>query len=453
MSDDGLFAPAFSSEALRGVFSGDEWLKALLDFEVALARVQERAGKIPRGVADALESLRTEVRFDLRGIAQAAVAAGNPVIPFLRALSDELPPELRDWIHFGATSQDALDTAFALLADSALGGACTALDSLANTCGRLAAEHRDTPMAARTLLQHALPTTFGLKVAGWLNALLDARERLGELRARGLAIQLGGAAGTLAALEPGGLALARELARELGLAEPLVPWHSARGRVAEIACALGVTAGVLGKIALDVALLAQTEVGELRESLGTGRGGSSTLPQKRNPVGAASALACAKRVPGLVATILAAMPQEHERAVGGWQAEWETLPEIFRVTSAAAEQLDVALVRAEIDPGRMRANLDATRGAILAERLALELAPRLGRHEAHEKLAAATRLAAERGSSLREVLAADPAVAAVLDPAALERALDPAQYLGAAGELVDRVLARHRELCERALRR
>ena len=446
MSDDGLFAPAFSTPALREAFSARAWLQALLDFEAALARVQARAGKLPASAAEAIASACRAERFDARAISEAAAGAGNAVIPLVRALSRELPAEASVWVHFGATSQDALDTAFALLAGRALDSLRATLDSLLDACADLAAEHRKTPMAARTLLQHALPTTFGLKVAGWLSALLDARARLDELRARGLAVQLGGAAGTLAALEPGGVALARELARELGLAEPLVPWHAARGRIAELACALGVTCGALGKLALDVALLAQTEVGELRESLGSGPGGSSTLPQKRNPVGAAGALACAKRVPGLVATILAAMPQEHERAAGGWQAEWETLPEIFRLTGAAAARLALALRGAEVDTNRMRANLDVTRGAINAERIALALAPKLGRVSAHERVAAASRVAAERDASLLEVLADDPAVSATLDPAALARALDPTEYLGAAGELVDRVLARHREL-------
>jgi 3-carboxy-cis,cis-muconate cycloisomerase len=446
MSDGGLFAPAFSTPALREAFSSAAWLQALLDFETALARVQGRAGTIPASAAEAIAEGCRGARLDALGISEAALAAGNPVIPLVRALSRELPREASLWVHFGATSQDALDTAFSLLARRALDSVCAELDSLIDLCAELAAAHRDTPMAARTLLQHALPTTFGLKVAGWLSALLDASARLDDLLARGLAVQLGGAAGTLAALEPGGVALARELARELGLAEPLVPWHSARGRIAELACALGVTCGALGKTALDVALLAQTEVGELRESLGAGRGGSSTLPQKRNPVGAAGALACAKRVPGLVASVLAAMPQEHERAVGGWQAEWETLPEIFRLTGAAASQLGVALRGAEVDTARMRANLDATRGAIVSERVALALAPKLGRLAAQEKGAAASRLSAERGATLYDVLSADAGVAAALGPGALEAALDPTRYLGAAGELVDRVLARYREL-------
>ncbi len=436
MSDGGLFAPVFSTPALREAFSATAWLQAVLDFEAALARVQARVGTLPASAAEAIADACRAERFDALAISEAAVAAGNPVIPLVRALSRELPPEASLWVHFGATSQDALDTAFSLLARRALELVRAELDSLLDVCATLAATHRDTPMAARTLLQQALPTTFGLKVAGWLSALLDVRVRLDELHAHGLAVQLGGAAGTLAALEPGGLALARDLARQLGLAEPLVPWHSARGRVAELACALGVTCGALGKVALDVALLAQTEVGELRESPGFARGGSSTLPQKRNPVGAASALACAKRAPGLVATVLAAMLQEHERAVGGWQAEWETVPEIFRLTGAAAAHLGAALRGAEIDAARMRENLDATRGAICSERLALALAPKLGRLQARELVDAACR----RSGALREALLAEPRIAAELNRSEIEDLLDPTHYLGAASELVERVL-------------
>lgn len=442
MSDPSLFAATFSTAALREAFSARAWLQALLDFEAALARVQARAGRIPASAAEAIEAACRAERFDSLALGQAAVTAGNPVIPLVRALAAALPREASGFVHLGATSQDALDTAQMLLARRALDLVLSELDGLLDRCAELAAAHRDTPMAARTLLQHALPTTFGCKVAGWLAALMDARARLAGLRADGLALQLGGAAGTLAALEPDGLALARDLARELGLREPLVPWHAARGRIAELACALGVTAGALGKIALDLALLEQTEVGELRERVTPGRGGSSTLPQKRNPVGAAAALACAKRVPGLVGSILGAMPQEHERAVGGWQAEWETLPEIFRLTGAAAAHLGVTLRGLEVDAARMRANLAATGGAIAAERVSLALAPRLGRLAAQELVEAACR----RDGPLRDALAAEPRIAAELDARRIDELLDPTRHLGAAGELTDRALAAWREL-------
>ncbi|MFI5317304.1 MAG: 3-carboxy-cis,cis-muconate cycloisomerase [Myxococcota bacterium] len=442
MSDGGLFAPVFSTPELREAFSARAWLQALLDFEAALARVQARAGRIPAGAAAAIGAACRAENFDSQALAEAGLAAGNPVIPLVRALAAALPRDASGFAHFGATSQDALDSALMLLSRRALDLVLVELDALLDTCAALASAQRDTPLPARTLLQHALPTTFGYKVAGWLAALMDARARLVSLRATGLAVQLGGAAGTLAALEPDALALAADLARELGLAEPLLPWHAARGRVAELACALGVTAGALGKVALDLALLTQTEVGELREAAGPGRGGSSTLPQKRNPVGAAAALACAKRAPGLVSAVLSAMPQEHERAVGGWQMEWETLPELFRLSGAAATHLGVALRGLEVDAERMRANLAATGGALVAERVALALAPRLGRLAAQALVESACR----RGGALREALAAEPRIAAELEPAEIERLLEPTGYLGAAGELVDRVLASWRQV-------
>jgi len=440
-----LFAPLFATPALAECFGDRAWLQALLDFEAALARVQSAAGKIPKPAADAIAAACRAERFDPRALGEAARAAGNPVIPLVRALGEALPREAAGFVHLGATSQDALDTALMLLARRGLELVRAELAGAAEGCAALAAAHRATPLAARTLLQQALPTSFGAKASGWLVALLDADDRLAELRARGLAVQLGGAAGTLAALEPGGLALAAALARELGLAEPLVPWHAARGRIAELASALGVAAGALGKVALDVALLAQSEVAEVREAGGPGRGGSSTLPQKRNPVGAANALACAKRTPGLVATILSALPQEHERGLGGWPLEWEVLPELFRLTGAAAAHVAGALHGLEVDPARMRANLDAAGGALVAERVALALAPALGRAAAQEKVESVCRRARERGEALLDVLAADPKIAAQLPRPALAALLDPSDYLGASAELVERALARHRE--------
>ena len=440
MSESGLFAAVFSTPELDAAFSAQAWLQALLDFEAALSRVQARAGRVPQRAADAIAAACRAEHFDAESLARATAAAGNPVIPLVRALVESLPREASDFVHLGATSQDALDTALMLLCQKALDRVLALLDSLCERCAELAHAHRASVMPARTLLQQALPTTFGLKAAGWLDALGDARARLISLRRAGLAAQLGGAAGTLAALGPDALALAAALARELGLADPALPWHAQRGRVAELGCALGVTAGALGKLALDLALLAQTEVGELRESAAPQRGGSSTLPQKRNPVGAAAALACAKRAPGLVATLLSALPQEHERGVGGWQLEWETLPELFRVTGAAASHLRDALRGLEVDTARMRANLAASGGAISAERVALLLTPALGRLAAQERVAAASR----SPLPLREALARDPEVGAALAGASLDELLDPVHYLGEAHALVERALARHR---------
>jgi 3-carboxy-cis,cis-muconate cycloisomerase len=305
-------------------------------------------------------------------------------------------------------------------------------------------------MAGRTLLQQALPITFGGKAAGWLSGLDDAADLLRSVAATRLAVQLGGAAGTLASLGPQGPEVVRHLAGELSLAVPPLPWHTNRSRLGELAGALGVTAGVLAKPARDVVLLAQTEVGEVREAR-AGRGGSSTLPQKRNPVAAVSVLAAAAQAPGLVATLLAATAgHEHERAAGSWQAEWHPLRELFVHVGSAAAWLADCLSGLEVDPDRMRANLGLTGGAILAERVVTELSPDLGRHAAHEAVARVLRASADTGRSLAEALAADPGLAAHLAGVDLDKLLDPAGYLGATEALIDAALARHSTRTETA---
>jgi 3-carboxy-cis,cis-muconate cycloisomerase len=306
---------------------------------------------------------------------------------------------------------------------------------------RAATEHRHTLIAARTLLQQALPTTFGLKAAGWMVGLDECADRLAAVRETRLAVQLGGAAGTLASLGPDGATVLGHLAAEVGLAEPVLPWHTDRTRVAELAGALGETAGVAGKIARDVVLLAQTEVAEAREA--GERGSSSTLPHKHNPVGAVSTVACAAAAPGLVGTLMSVMPAEHERAAGGWQAEWRPLTELLRSVGSAAAWLRDCLERLEVAPDRMRANLDLTGGLLLAERLATALAPALGRLAAHDLVAEAAAKAEATGRALAEVLREDAAVRDRLTAADLDRLLDPAGYLGSADAFVDRALAAH----------
>jgi 3-carboxy-cis,cis-muconate cycloisomerase len=298
-------------------------------------------------------------------------------------------------------------------------------------------------MAGRTWLQQALPTTFGLKAAGWLDAVTRDRERLGAARRRVLVLQFGGAVGTLAALGSRGAEVAAALASALHLRLPELPWHAHRDRIAEIGGVLGICTGTLGKIARDLALSAQTEIGELGEPEADGRGGSSTLPHKRNPVASAIALSAAARVPGLVATLLGAMDQEHERGLGGWHAEWETLPEIVALSGGALHHLTDAVCGLRVDAVRMRANLEATQGAIFAEAVQMALGSSLGRAEAHERVASACRKARAERRHLREVLTADETIARLLSAADLERLFDPAGYLGEAGRFVDRVLAAH----------
>jgi 3-carboxy-cis,cis-muconate cycloisomerase len=445
----GLFGGVFARGPVAAQVDDRAMLQALLDAEAALARASAAAGVIPAAAAAAIAGCCDPGRFDVDALGRASAAAGNPVVPLVRALAEQLPEEAAAHVHQGATSQDVLDTAASLVAWRALGPLLEDLAAAAGACARLAEAHRGTVLAGRTLLQQAVPVTFGLKAAGWLVGLDETRLRLAEVRRRTLAVQLGGAAGTLAGFGDRGLAVLAGFAAELGLAEPTVPWHAVRARPAALAGALGACAGVLGKVARDVALLAQNEVAEVREG-GEGRGGSSAMPHKRNPVAAVAVAACAARVPGLVATMLAVMPQEHERAAGGWHAEWEPQRELLWLVGAAASWGRELLEHLEVDADRMRANLEAAGGLPLAEAAAAALAGPLGRRHAREVVEAASRRAAEDGRALREVLLASPEVAGGLDGADLDKALDPAAQLGAAGALVDRALAAHRTTEEQA---
>ncbi|MFB9890656.1 3-carboxy-cis,cis-muconate cycloisomerase [Planobispora takensis] len=433
---DGLFSGTFSRGGAAAEASDSGWLAAMLDVEAGLAAAQAGLGLIPAEAAEAIGKACDPGLFDVAGLGRRAGPAGNPAIPLVAALREQVEPGVRRFVHYGATSQDVNDTAAMLVACRALVPILADLEASAEACAGLAAGHRDTPMAGRTVLQHAVPITFGLKAAGWLSALDRARARLDGLS---LPVQYGGAAGTLAVLGERGHEVPPRLAAELGLAEPLLPWHTDRGPVAELACALGMAAGTLGKIATDVKLLAQTEVAEVAEPTAPGRGGSSAMPHKRNPVGAMSALACVQRVPGLVGSVLAGMAQEHERAAGPWQAEWETLGELLRLTGSAASWLREVLEGLTVDAARMRANLDATRGLLMAERVVAALG---GSPAARERVDAACARAVEEDLSLRDALLADPGTG--LSPGELDSALDPAAHLGSAGVFVDRALARAR---------
>jgi 3-carboxy-cis,cis-muconate cycloisomerase len=333
-----------------------------------------------------------------------------------------------------------MDTGLVLQLRSALDLIDADLGRLSDALARLAGEHKLTPVAGRTWLQHASPVTFGLKVAGWFSAVGRHRDRLRVMRPRVLALQFGGAAGTLDGLGEQGLRVAALLAENLQLTLPDVPWHAHRDRLAEVAAALGLLVGTLGKVARDISLMGQTEVGEVAEPGEPGRGGSSAMPHKRNPVGSAVVLAAAARVPGLVSVVLTAMVQDHERGLGGWHAEWETVPEICTLTAGALAHLARVMTGLEVHPERMRENLGATHGLILAAAAAAALGRHLGRQPAHELVERACRRAAEDGRRLREVLADDPQVRAVLSDADLDRVFDVGNHLGLAGVFVDRVL-------------
>jgi 3-carboxy-cis,cis-muconate cycloisomerase len=335
------------------------YLQAMLDTEAALARAEAQVGLVPGNHADAIVSVCRADRFDITRLAEASEAAGNPVVPLVEQLRDAVGPDVGRSVHLGATSQDIIDTATMLVARQALTAIVADLDEAGDAAARLAEEHRTTVMAGRTLLQQALPTTFGAKAAAWLSGLDDAAELLISVRQRRLAVQLGGGAGTLAELYPYGAQVVALMAETLGLPPPQLPWHTNRSRIGILAGGLGVTAGALAKPARDVTLLAQTEVAEVREGM-PGRGGSSAMPHKRNPVAAVTTLAHTAQAPGLVATILtAAASQEHERAAGGWHAEWHPLRELFTSVGAAAAWLADCLTHLEVDPDRMRANIGA----------------------------------------------------------------------------------------------
>jgi 3-carboxy-cis,cis-muconate cycloisomerase len=412
----------------------------MLDFEAALARAVA-----PAEAAEAIAAACVaDEGFDLEEIGRSTADKGTPVPGLLKQLRAKLPDEAAAHVHRGATSQDVVDSAAMLVARRALVPLLEDLGAAADACAVLAERYRDAPMAGRTLLQQALPTTFGLKAAGWLAGLDEAWAELSEVRASGLAVQLGGAVGTLASLGDDGIGAVAAVAKSLELREPVLPWHTVRARPARLACALGEAAGAMGKVAHDVELMAQTEVGELTEGGGPGRGGSSTLPHKRNPVGAVAVTACRMRVPGLVATMLSAMAQEHERAAGAWQAESETLSDLLRLTGSAATTLREVLEGLEPDPDRMRANLDVTGGLLMTESVVTALTPSLGRAKAQELVEGAAQKAMADGRPVRDVLADLPAVTDAIGEDGLDAALAPESYLGAASELIDRALAAHR---------
>jgi 3-carboxy-cis,cis-muconate cycloisomerase len=442
----GMLDALFRTDAVREIFSDRGRLQGMLDFEAALARAAARSGLIPDAAVTDIESQCSAGLFDIEMLARGAEQAGNTAIPMVKALTALVGSRNREaarYVHWGATSQDAMDTGLVLQLRGALDLVEADLARLSAALVKLARKHKRTPVAGRTWLQQAAPITFGLKAAGWLSAVERHRQRMGELKSRVLVLQLGGAAGTLAAIGNRGLDVASALAADLGLGLPDLPWHAQRDRVAEVATTLGLLVGSLGKMARDISLSMQTEVGEAFEPAEPGRGGSSTMPHKRNPVSAAVVLAAATRVPALVSVMLAAMVQEHERGLGNWHAEWETLPEICMLAAGALAHMAETIEGLETDAVRMRENLDVTRGLILAEAASLALAHRIGRPAAHQLVEEACRLAVEQDKHLRDVLAKDVRVTEHLTAADLGRLFDPEKYLGLAEQLVDRVLAAH----------
>ena len=436
-----LLAPMLSSAAMRAVCDDEAYLQHMLDFEAALARAEAATGIIPANAAGPITKACKASSFDLADLAEAAARSGNLAIPLVKALTANVDADAARYVHWGATSQDVIDTAGMLTLRAAIDALLPDLDRAIAGFAKLAHQHRNTAVVARTWLQHALPMPFGLKLAEYAAALHRSRTRLQRLRSEGLALQFGGAAGTLAALGDKGLLVAEKLAQELKLPLPDAPWHTHRDRIAEAASVFAVLTGTCGKIARDVSLMMQTDVAEAFEPSGEGRGGSSTMPHKRNPVAAATALAAATMAPNLAATIFAAQVQDHERSAGPWQAEWPTLPNLLLVTSGALAAIVDIAEGLQVDVARMRANLEATGGLIMAEAVAMALAEKIGKNEAHHLVEAASKKAVTEKKGLRDVLTKDPKVTAHLSADKLAKLFEPMAYQGASQALIDRLLA------------
>ncbi|MEV6485691.1 3-carboxy-cis,cis-muconate cycloisomerase [Streptomyces sp. NPDC051576] len=436
--DAGLLGPGWTGSPAVTATSDSAYLRALLDAEAALTRAQAALGLAPAGAATAVTEAADPGRFDIHALAERARVGGNPVIPLVADLTEAVGGKYGPYVHRGATSQDIMDTATMLVAARTLDLVLGDLARTEQALARLAADHRDTALPGRTLTQHAVPTTFGLKAAGWRSLVLDARDRVRAVR-DGLPAQLGGAAGTLAAFTAYGaedpLALPDAYARELGLTAPLLPWHTLRTPIADLAGCLAFTAGALGKAAADVLVLCRTEIAEVAEGSG---GGSSAMPHKANPVRSTLIAAAARRAPQLAAVLYGSLVAEDERPAGAWHAEWEPLRELLRLVGGAARDAAELAEGLRVRPEAMREHLGLTHGLIVSERLSADLAPLLGRARAKELLTEAARRTYAEGRTLAELLAEEPELKD-LDLIALT---DPARYTGSAGALTDRALER-----------
>jgi 3-carboxy-cis,cis-muconate cycloisomerase len=444
--DSLIFRDIFSTPAMRRVFSDESRIQRYLDIEAALARAQARLGIIPREAADEIARQAHVEKFDLAKLKARTEVVGYPVLPVVEQLVALCANHLGEWAHWGATTQDITDTAAVLQVREALALIDDDLKAISESLAALAARYRDTPMAGRSNLQQAVPITFGYKMAVILAALDRHRTRLRELRPRVLVVEFGGAVGTLASLGTRGLEVQAALCQELGLAQPEIAWHTVRDGFAEAACFLGLVTGTLGKIATDVKLLMQTEVGEVFEPFVPGRGSSSTMPQKRNPIACNYILACTSVVRQQVAALLEAMVEDHERSTGPWEIEWIALPEIFLLAAGALSQARKMLAGLQVDEKRMLANLDLTGGLIASESVMMGLAPHIGRQHAHDLVYDLCQKSAQARRPLLEFLVETPEISRHLDRAALAKLVDPANYLGLSGEMVDRLLARRADM-------
>ena len=440
--DSAIFRDIFGSEAMRAVFSDERRVQYYLDIEAALARVQAELGIIPREAAEEICRHCHVERFDMARLKTQTERIGYPVLPVVQQLVGLCRDGLGEWCHWGATTQDITDTATVMQIRDALVLVERDLEAIADSLARLARRYRDTPMAARSNLQQAVPITFGYKAAVLLAGFQRHQERLRELRPRVLVGEFGGAAGNLSSLGTRGLEVQAGLMAELGLGQPEIAWHTMRDRIAEVGCFLGLVTGTLGKVSMDVKLMMQTEVEEVFEPFAEGRGSSSTMPQKRNPISSAYIHACVSVARQHVAALLDAMVEDHERSTGPWEIEWIVLPEIFAMAAGALGQARFVLGGLQVDPARMLRNLDATKGLVVSEAVMMGLGPALGRQRAHDLVYDICREVLRSGRPFLDLLAENPEIAPHMGREELARLVDPANYLGLCGEMVDRVLAR-----------
>jgi len=439
--DSGIYGNLFGADAMRAVFSERGQVQKWLDVEAALARVQGRLGIIPEEAAAEISARADADLIDMELMREEVDRVGYAIMPLVHRLAAICEGDAGRYVHWGTTTQDIKDTGVVLQIRDALGLVEADLLAVRDGLARLAREHRDTPMAGRSHLQHALPVTFGYKAAVWLAPVERHLERLDQLRPRVLTGQFAGAAGTLASLHGRGLEVADALMAELGLGRPAIAWHTARDTIAETMAFLALVTGSLAKIATDVVLLTATETGEVFEPFTPGRGGSSTMPQKRNPVSSELILACAKQVQSRTALAMDSMAADLERSTGPWHVEWAALPEAFVLASGALAQARFLVEGLRVDPDAMRANMDMTRGLIVSEAVMMGLAPALGRQAAHDLVYEACRIATDERRALFDVLLDMPEVTAKLDRKALARLCEPGNYVGEAPEMVDRLLA------------
>jgi 3-carboxy-cis,cis-muconate cycloisomerase len=439
--DSVIFRDIFGNEAMRNIFSDTNRVQKYLDFEAALARAQARLGIIPQPACDEILRHCNAEQFDFEKLKAETERIGYPVLPVVQQLVALCKEGLGEWCHWGATTQDITDTATMLQIREGLVLIERDIAAISDSLAALARKYRDTPMAGRSNLQQAVPITFGYKVATYLAAFERHKQRLKELRERVLVFEFGGAAGTLSSLGKQGLAVQVELAKELNLRQPEIAWHTVRDRIAEVGCFLGLVTGICSKIAFDVKLMMQTEVEEVYEPFHEGRGSSSTMPQKRNPISSVYITAQTAVVRQHVAALLDAMVEDHERSTGPWEIEWIVLPEIFVLSAGALAQTRFLVSGLQVDEKKMRSNLDITKGLIVSEAVMMGLGPSLGRQRAHDLVYDVCRKVVATGRPLADLLAEDAEISKHMSRAELAKLCDPANYLGQAGEMVDRVLA------------